>query len=259
MAKNKAGLHKKVSAIFDGVLLESDNAAPGPPRAPAPERPKDKLPSKRKKELSEPPAPRKQPAQSYMTSTTLQPQKQQPVQLPPKTTPAKQPDIGATRKVVKRIPWQQSLQQIRDKLFASKPGVSDTRQKTMTILIPVLFITLIFVLTRVLRTPSPMITKAQGFGPSSAVASSTKIDWQIPPPYPTTLRDPMRFGSPASGSEADGIIVKGIVYSKDNPSAVIGNRIVHEGDKVLGATVVKISENSVDFEMNDKKWTQKVQ
>jgi hypothetical protein len=71
----------------------------------------------------------------------------------------------------------------------------------------------------------------------------------------------MQFGSVTVGqAEAGGLIaVKGIVYSKDNPSAVIGSQIVHEGDKVSGATIVKINEKSVDFEMNGKKWTQKVQ
>ena len=53
--------------------------------------------------------------------------------------------------------------------------------------------------------------------------------------------------------------MKGIVYSKDDPSAVIGNRIVHEGDEVLGVTIIKINEKSVEFERNKKRWTQKVQ
>ncbi|GAI39939.1 unnamed protein product, partial [marine sediment metagenome] len=56
-----------------------------------------------------------------------------------------------------------------------------------------------------------------------------------------------------------GLIVKGIVYNEDNSSAVIGVQIVHEGDKVSGVTIIKINEKSVDFEMNGKRWTQKVQ
>ena len=130
----------------------------------------------------------------------------------------------------------------------------------MVILVPVLLIALIFVFTRVLSSSSPQITKAQSFDQANAAAASNKIDWQIPEPYPATLRDPMQFGSVTTTQDGTGkLIVKGIVYSENNPSAVIGNQIVHEGEKVLGATIVKINKDGVEFEMNGKKWTQKVQ
>ena len=54
------------------------------------------------------------------------------------------------------------------------------------------------------------------------------------------------------------IIVKGILYTEDNPSVVIGNQIVHEGETIRGVSVIKISQDSVEFEMNGKRWTQKV-
>jgi type II secretory pathway component PulC len=59
--------------------------------------------------------------------------------------------------------------------------------------------------------------------------------------------------------EPGGLIVKGIVYSEDSSFAIIGTEIVHEGGTVSGATVVKINPDSVEFEMNGKRWTQKVQ
>jgi hypothetical protein len=55
------------------------------------------------------------------------------------------------------------------------------------------------------------------------------------------------------------LVVKGIIYNERNPSALVGTDIVHEGDKISGITVVKITQNSVEFEMNGKKWTQHVQ
>lgn len=275
MAKKKAGLHKKVSSIFGGVLVQSDNAAPGPPPAPVPERPKDKPRSERKREHSEPPAPAKEPAQTYMTSTTLQPQertKPQPKAPPPEPPKAarpkqpkaarpKQPKARVAIKIAKQIPWRETWQKIESRFFAPKPGVDVKRQKMMVVLIPVLFIILIFVFSRVLRTPS----RAKATPPVSkllkAVAvSNNERDWQIPAPYPTTLRDPMQFGSvTTTHAGTGGLIVKGIVYSEDKPAAVIGTQIVGEGEKVLGATVVKINEGSVEFEMKGKKWTQKVQ
>jgi type II secretory pathway component PulC len=74
----------------------------------------------------------------------------------------------------------------------------------------------------------------------------------------------MQFGSvttvsTGTGTETPQLIVKAIVYSEDNPSAVIGKQIVHEGDEISGATIVKINEDSVEFEMNGERWKQKVQ
>lgn len=238
--QRRVGLQKKVSSIFTGVPIPKDNGTQQPTGAPTPERPNYAPPS-------------------HLSGTTEKPQ--QPVQPPPKAAPAKPPKAVTTTKAAKQIPWQQTLEKIKAKLFTPKPGVSPARQKTMVILVPVLFLTMIFVFSRVLSGPSPKITGAQSFGPSGTIAgSNNEIDWQIPDTYPTTLRDPMQFGSVTTAQNGTGnLIVKGIVYSKNNPSAVIGNQIVHEGEKVSGATVVKINKDSVELEMNGKRWTQKVQ
>lgn len=55
------------------------------------------------------------------------------------------------------------------------------------------------------------------------------------------------------------MVVKAIVHSEDKPSAVINEEVVFEGDEVMGATITKINPDSVEFEMNDKKWTQEVE
>lgn len=54
-------------------------------------------------------------------------------------------------------------------------------------------------------------------------------------------------------------VVGGIFHSEDSSSAVIGDRIVHEGDIVHGAVIIKIHINKVDFEKNGVIWSQKVQ
>ncbi len=54
-------------------------------------------------------------------------------------------------------------------------------------------------------------------------------------------------------------VVAGIVYSEDKPSAIIDRKIVHEGDVIYGATVVKIYRDSVKFSKKGKNWEQKVQ
>jgi hypothetical protein len=55
------------------------------------------------------------------------------------------------------------------------------------------------------------------------------------------------------------LIVTGIIYSDNNPSAVVSKKIVHEGDTVSGATIIKINRAAVEFEKNGVKWTQAVQ
>jgi hypothetical protein len=54
-------------------------------------------------------------------------------------------------------------------------------------------------------------------------------------------------------------LVTGIVYSADKPSAIVDRKIVHEGDVIHGATVVKIYQDKVKFSEKGKNWEQKVQ
>jgi len=204
------------------------------------------------------------------------PKPYQAIQSLPKSTGAQQPkaDIDDIKKNVSqkrttvKISRQTSWQQITNKLFAPKPGASTTKQKAMVVTMPLLFIVLIFMLLKggVFGT-SVRNTEASAEDNASSVATAdfnTKIDWEIPAPYPTTLRDPMRLGPAATAQTETGtrtfvkLIVKGILYTEDSRTAVIGNHIVHEGEEILGVTVVKISKDSVEFEMNGERWTQKV-
>jgi len=199
-----------------------------------------------------------------------------PVQKP-KVVPVQQPKADIDKKIskkrppVKKISRQSFWQQIKNKLFQPKPGVSTTKQKAMVVMMPLLFIVLIFMLFRggVFGT-SAGHTEAYTEDTASGVGTAgdnTKIDWKIPAPYPTTLRDPMRLvpveipqtdEQTETGKKIE-LIVKSILYSEDNPSAVIGGRIVHEGEKIRDVNIIKISKDSVEFEMNGKRWNQKVQ
>lgn len=273
MMKHKAGLHKEVSSIFDGVPIPQKGNAQSTPSGPH-----TPTPGKRTSNTPTPPRPPvpdfQRPAKESSLAATLQSQQQQPAQ-PPKATPAKPAKSAKSAKPAKppkdnkanaaittarQIRWQQALEQIKNKLFASQPGVNAIKQKAMVLLVPILFIVLIVMFTRVLGVSSPKKSVAASIGSSSTTAnSSNKIDWQIPALYPTTLRDPMKIVRvTAAANEAGTLTITGIVYS-DTPSAVINNQIVSEGDKVSGATVVKINRDSVEFEMNGKKWKQKVQ
>ena len=259
MSKRKAGLQKEISTIFKGIPIQKDGTVGQPSGAPAPQRlDYEQRPQQDKqKEHIEPASALKPLVPSQPTAPAPEPQR--PAQ-PPKTAPPR-PKARPAVKTQKQMPWQKTFEQIKNKLFKPKPGVSITRQKAMALSVPGLFIVLIFVFIQVFNTPSRKTAGAHQINPSNTAAGAgNEINWQIPQPYPVALRDPTQFGSAtAAVTRTDGLIVKGIVYSQDDPSAVIGTRIVHEGDKILDATVVKINRDSVEFESDGKKWTQKVQ
>ena len=53
--------------------------------------------------------------------------------------------------------------------------------------------------------------------------------------------------------------VTGILYSEDNPSAIVNGEVVKEGDIINDVKVVKIHKNNVEFENNGRRWTQEAQ
>jgi hypothetical protein len=203
----------------------------------------------------------KSPALS--SATPAKSKTQSPPQLQSKEAPTKQPKADAVAKNAGQAQWLRRLEEVKSKLFAPQLGVNPTKQKATVIALPVLFIVLIFVFIRVFSAPSQNVAGPGKAGQTSATAASSehKVDWQFPKPYPTTLRDPMQLGSAEKGQTGGtgGLIVKGIVYSKDNPTAVIDDHIVHKGDKISDVVITKINENSVEFEANGKKWMQNVQ
>jgi hypothetical protein len=52
--------------------------------------------------------------------------------------------------------------------------------------------------------------------------------------------------------------ITGIIHSKDKPSAILGGRIVHEGDTQYGIKIIQIHKDQVEFEENGKRWTQRL-
>jgi len=249
MAKHKAGLHKNISSIFDGVPVSQGNDA-GQVSSAAMEEPASYGPP------------------SHLTGTTTK--SQRPEASPTKAEQAEERKAAPKQKVTEKPKaikperpgaLEKTIQRIKDKLFAPKAGVKPARQKAMVVLMPIMFIGMVLAFYKVLGVGPKGTTQAPAFKPSNAVAAAAStIDWQIPPLYPATLRDPMQIVSVSTTTEGEigQITVKGIVYSENNPSAIIGTEILHEGDKVSGATIVKINKNSVEFEKNGKKWTEKV-
>jgi hypothetical protein len=251
MAKQKPGLHKEVSSIFNGVPVSKDNDG-GRMDAEAIEEPMNYGPP------------------SHLTGTATR--QERPEVSTPEPEPFEERKRAPEKKVAPKAvvvepkgpsALEQTLQRIKDKLFTPKPGVSPGRQKAMVVLMPVMFIGMVVAFYKVLGVGPGKSAPPREIKPSGKIAAaSNKVVWKIPEPYPTTLRDPMKFGTvttTTTDSNPGNLDIKGIVYSEDNPSAVIGTEIVHEGETVSGATIVKINKSSIEFEMNGKKWTQQVQ
>ena len=292
--KNKAGLHKQVSSVFKGVPLPQNNNARQPSGTPAPNQTPDGSPkpvsanqqsskSSLIKKLSESEDSSDSAGQNRTANAFKKPASTN--QMPQNTPVSKPPQAKEPLKQAAPQPEDSPLidetgnglwQQIKDKLFTPKPGVSPAKQKAMVIMVPILAIIMIFAFRQVL-SKAPRKTKGTENDDTPAVVSNTnsgdEIDWQIPEPITIIARDPIQLPDESNtqngnqNTEENGeantqnqgvIMIKDIVYSHDKPSAVIGSRIVYVGDKINGATVIKIDRDSVEFEKDGERWEQNV-
>jgi len=128
--------------------------------------------------------------------------------------------------------------------FALRLGIIGPRQRTMALLVPILSIVLIVVLSKFYGIPS------------------FENRWLRPATYGSKIQDLVEVGLVTAGTDAHGPVrlkIKGIAYSENNRSAVIGTAVIHEGDKISGATVLKIGRDSIEFGLDGEKWTQKIE
>jgi hypothetical protein len=197
----------------------------------------------------------------------------------PKSTSAQQPkaridearkDTPKKRGAVVKISNGGFLERIKNKFSEPGAGGGEARQKTMALVIPVLFVVLLFFVykgglfgTRVREAQANRLEKLSG---ADTTDFGDGIDWEIPALFPATLRDPLRSDAlenvqaetEAKTGTPVRVVVNGILYSEDKASAVVGNKIVRQGDRIQGATVIRIDKDSVEFEMNGRRWTEKV-
>ncbi|MFC1737784.1 hypothetical protein ACFL1G_01895 [Planctomycetota bacterium] len=276
MSEQRTGLHKDIASIFDGVSAkdkeqqesyevpasEQSGGVPGELLTPShlkAEPPQQPEPVEEHPEPPEQPEPKPVEEQPELVEEQTEPL----IKLP-EAAPLEKTKVKTAAKPAYPSPARKSkIEQIKAKLFAPKSGVSEPKQKVMAVLILVLFVVLIVVLTQVMKGPAGKRNKTTK--PAGSIAATTtagaEFDWQRPEPYPETLRNPMQSTSMVSvqPESKDKIIIKGILYSKDRPSAIISDKIVYEGDEIMGAIIVKITEDGIEFEKDGEEWTQKVQ
>lgn len=164
----------------------------------------------------------------------------------PQTTGPEHQDyaqVGA-EETAGQTPAEQLGPEIRNACVALRPGLGLTSQRAKILLVAVLSVVLLVVLNRFHGVPA------------------FESRWLRLAAYRTILGDFVELGALATDGwtkKPVRLTVMGIVYNQDRPSAIIGSAIAHQGDKVSGATVVKISRDSIEFEANGVTWMQRVQ
>jgi len=256
MAKKRTGLQSEIAGIFSGVPVPKKGGTRSKPDSPA----------------QKPDGPASKPSGSVVPKPVT-PQPQIPVAPMPKKIEEPRPaapkpkviEIKAPEQIAKRIPKKISRRR-KDKIFAPKSGVSSSRQKASITLFLFFSTALVIVLLRPYLTSSKNATSrnTQRVDAGTATVAKIEIDWPIPPVYSAAdIRDPMEIGSRQKiiVKSSKDIVVRGIVVSEDRKYAVVGTKYLQEGNIVPGTNVKvkKINPNSVEFEEDDKTWTQKVE
>ncbi len=103
---------------------------------------------------------------------------------------------------------------------------------------------------------------------TQATSPAANVQWKRPDPVGPIVRDPtqMDLSRTATPGLEEGpgtplptkpqYAVRGIIYSTEQPSSIIiDGRILHEGDTIHGATVVRITKEYAELSRGDKKWT----
>jgi hypothetical protein len=161
--------------------------------------------------------------------------------------------------------------QLKKTLSGTHRSPLDARQKKMAVLIGILSVVFgVVMFVSFGGVGASKAIAAENADPSAAAAGAAAHtnpqDWKIPQPLPADLRNatmPVIRHTPATQTGADASstgewVVKGIVFSKNKPSAIINTEIYTEGQRVNGAVITKITKESVEFELNGNRWTQPV-
>ena len=159
--------------------------------------------------------------------------------------------------------------QIKKVLLGSKNAQMDPRQKKMTIMVgalSVVFAAVLFISLGGLGNGKKTSKKASDTPDTTQTVQNegSALQWHSPQPMPEQLRNPMdpvvvQAVEEVKTAGSRQMLVRGIVFSKTRPTAIVNDKIVAEGETINGATVIKIDKETVEFEKEGNRWTQPVQ
>ena len=262
----KSGLHKQISSIFEGVPVPANSALSEEAEV------LEELMEPAAQDVPEPDARQETTASQTsgpslvqrMSGTSLECDSVPVVQVG-RPMPSSKPEIVAKSSMGPRF-----SKQVKKAVFGAHSQL-DARQKKTGMLVGILsivFAAVLFVSLGGVGQTQATAANAAGsdLATSTQVTQKTAQEWQRPEPLPQDLRDAtspvmMRSGTTQGETAAENgtLTVKGIVFSKNKPSAIINNEILSEGQTFDGITIIKITKETVEFEANEKRWTQTVQ
>ncbi len=245
----KSGLQKQIASIFDDVPVPEADPTTGP-------------------------LPVQQQTVDAETSKPLSQEEKEAAQTNAVHTPAvstlrPKPLTKVQAKPQKEKTGQNITEQIKKMMYGSGKAQMNPRQKKMTILVGVL--ALVFGVVLFISLGGAGQSKAKPANDTTQADETqyqadrqNSMQWQKPQPLPAEMRNPMIPGAKLStqgqnAAETGELVVRGIVFAKDNPSAIINGQIIRQGGSLYGVKIVNITKETVEFEKDGKRWTQQVQ
>lgn len=158
---------------------------------------------------------------------------------------------------------------VRGRSRLRRMRAAEKRQVIMKAMIPILAVALIVFLRYPIGGPSRAQAETIEL-PSVEPVEPDVVEsaWEVPAVYEYTGRDPMEpisvysaateTSTEAAMSALESFDVAGLLLSDDRPAAIIGTRIVHEGEVVGNAVITAIVREGVEFERNGQTWRQSV-
>lgn len=211
----------------------------------------------------------KDPAPETAATPKIEPQPSSPQAAVPAQTKGTRPMPIPTNEIAAAVrPVAPTVKERFTKAFGG--GSSNPRQKKTAIFAGVLVVMFAVVLFISLGGvgSSSKTSKKETAAKETSVSDSkgTKTAaWKKPEPLGEKMRDPMKpaklsvEAADAAAAPSGELLVKGIVFSQNKPSALINNEIVGVGEVLNGISIVRIDKSEVEFECNGKRWTQPVQ
>ena len=263
----KSGLHKQISSIFDGVSVPqnstlTEDAESSDEQMPSPIQDAPESDTRQEAPLTSGP--------SLVQRMTADPSDLAECEPIPVLQVGRPMPLSKSKAMSKSAMGPGLVTQIKKAVFGSQSSL-DPRQKKTAMLVGVLslvFGVVMFVsLGGVGGTQAAAADATSGDQATQAQVKKTAQEWKSPEPLPQDFRNATTpvaksaTGQQTGDSAADpgGLIVRGIVFSKNKPSAIINDQILAEGQSFNGVKLVKITKETVEFEANGKRWTQSVQ
>ena len=265
----KSGLHKQISSIFDGVTVpqnstltedaESSDKMTGLLTEDAPE-----------SDAQEVTAPQSS-GPSLVQRMTADPSDMSECEPIPVVQIGRPMPLSKSKAMSKSAMGPGLITQVKKTLVRSQSSL-DPRQKKAAALVGILslvFGVVMFVSLGGVGGAQAAAAEAESGDPTTQSQTAKKIaqNWKNPNPLPQDFRNattPIAKSATKrqtgdSAENSGGLIVRGIVFSKNKPSAIINDQILAEGQSFNGIKLVKITKETVEFEANGERWTQTVQ